>query len=64
MFSKLGNYEDNFLLDQDSCCLFFLINQIFVKLNSDKWNKVKPVSVVEGFSQLVFNENLGQPDIY
>ena len=48
--SKLGTYENDFLFDQVSCCLYFWINQIFVKVNSDSWNKMKSVYVVEVYT--------------
>ena len=47
IFSKLGTYEDDFLFDQVSCCLYFWKNEIFVKVNSDKQDKMKSVCVVE-----------------
>ena len=50
IFSKLGIYEAFLLFDQDSFCLYFWINLIFVKVNSDNQNKMKPVSVVEVYT--------------
>ena len=55
MFSKLGIYEDDFLFHADFCCLYFWIDQIFVKGDSDNQNKVKPVSVVEVYTSKFFH---------
>ena len=44
IFSKLGTW---FLFDQDSYGLYFWVNQIFVKVNSGNYNKMKPGSVVK-----------------
>ena len=40
-------WPNRLLFNQDSCCLYFHVNQIFVKVNSDHSNKVKSVTVAE-----------------
>ena len=42
---------------QDSCCLDFWINQVFVKVNSDNGNNMKPVSVAKVYTNK-FSQNL------
>ena len=62
IFSKLGNYEDEFYLSEFLLLAFEKVNlwksKIFVKVNSDNLNNMKSVSVVEAFSKIVFTENL------
>ena len=62
IFSKLGNYEDEFYLSEFLLLAFEKVNlwksKIFVKVNSDNLNNMKSVSVVEAFSKIVFAENL------
>ena len=62
IFSKLGNYEDEFNLSEFLLLAFDKVNlwksKIFIKVNSDNLNNMKPVSVVKAFSKIVFTENL------
>ena len=44
------NLWGSFLFYQDICYLYFSVNQIFVKINSDNQNMIKPVGVVEAYT--------------
>ena len=57
IFSQLGTYEDDFLFGLDFCCLYFWINQIFVKERSEDEACVVEVYTTK-FSNSLFLQKL------